>query len=103
MSRTYRFLKSTINNYFFIGSWLLYDYKNNSYINKNSKEATKRISKFFSDKKPNVMRLKGPGWYHNLFSQRPHRRDSKYQLNKFIKNQDYEVVIEQKPKRHWWY
>lgn len=104
MSRTYRFLKSTINNYQFIGTWLLYDYKNGNYINPYSKEAKKRIAMFFSDKKPNTMRLKGPGWYHNLSSQRPYRREAKYQLKMFLKsNQDFDVILESKPHRHWWY
>ena len=119
MSKTYRFLKVKnvcsqlgISSYIY-SSWK--DRKNNifhnSKINPFSQKGKKKLAMIFSDKKEGVMLLNGPSWFHNQFSQRPHRAKSIQEINKFIKSymstkdqeQLYEVIIENKPKRKYWY
>jgi len=38
----------------------------------------------------------GPRWFRNLFTERPQRRDAKRQLNKFLLDPDFEVLIDTK-------
>ena len=67
-----------------------------------SKEGKKRLAKFRSDAKCKYWNHKGPGWFHNLFSQRPYRRDAKNQIKRYIDN-DIDVQLLRKPKREYWY
>lgn len=99
MSRTYRLLSTTPKTYK-LRNWLLYSSKKP--IDPFSKEAKKRIALHFSDKKANHLNWKGPGEFHNLTAQRPHRRHASSEINKFMKDNEYEVLILSKPKRHWW-
>lgn len=126
MSRTYRFTKSknlykVINNVYYNDPFYtmnriysLVDFP--KLMEKHLSKAKKEIPLLFSDKKP-LMIYKGPSWFHRMSSQKPHRIKSKNELNKFKKtfnfnmlndNYDYtedyhEVIIENKPKREYWF
>ena len=39
----------------------------------------------------------GPSWFRNLRSERPQRRESKRQLNKFLLDPEFEVLLDSKP------
>jgi hypothetical protein len=67
----------------------------------NSKEGKKRLAKFRSDTKWRYWNHVGPGWFHNLNSQRPYRRDAKRQIKRYIDN-DIDVELLRKPKREYW-
>ena len=67
----------------------------------NGKEGKKRLAKFRSDAKCRYWNHRGPGWFHNLFSQRPYRRDAKNQIKRYIDN-DIDVQLLRKPKREYW-
>lgn len=69
----------------------------------SSAEARKALAKFHSDAKKGVMRWKGPGWYHRLFSQMPYRNRSKKEIHRYLKGEIEDVVLENKPKRLWYY
>lgn len=116
MSRTYRFLKTKTLEIVGLSKgsmfWginiekrrkLIRLYPNfRFFLNTNSKEARKIISMAFSDNKTHYLNCKGPGWYHNEFSQKPHRSRAKTEIVKYMKNNEYEVIIENKPKRIYW-
>jgi hypothetical protein len=70
-------------------------------FNANSKEGKKRLAKFHSDRKRYYWNHRGPGWFHNLYSQRPYRRDAKRQIKRYIDN-DIDVQLLRKPKREYW-
>jgi hypothetical protein len=38
----------------------------------------------------------GPSWFRNLFTERPQRREAKRQLNKFLLDPDFEVLLDSK-------
>jgi hypothetical protein len=48
--------------------------------------------------KDNTYRCKepGPSWFRNLFTERPQRREAKRQLNKFLLDPDFEVLLDSK-------
>jgi hypothetical protein len=45
---------------------------------------------------------KGPGWWITEFVQRPYRQAARRQIQKWMKDEDYEVIIQDKPKRMYW-
>ena len=107
MSRTYRFkkdekwmfqynhvLKECVNiaNYY-------YDFRP---IDPRSVEGIRRVALARSDKKEHIWISTGPGWFHNLFVQRPYRRRARKEIHKWIKNPDYEPMIEDCPHRSYW-
>ena len=44
----------------------------------------------------------GPKWFRNLTAERPHKRDAKNQLRRFVLDPSFEVVIFSKPKLEYW-
>lgn len=109
MSRTYRFKKAQFmlkyNNITYI--WVpISEFKYNEVrvkLDKSSDEYKKRVARFSSDKKWGAWLYRGPGWFHNLYSQRPYRRDVKQQIHRYIRDVDYEIQILKKPKRGYWW
>ena len=89
MSRTYRFLKvkQPLSELNLSAFWVYNDWNStpkNAQINPFSQQGKAVIARIFSDAKHGVMRFKGPGWFHNQFSQRPYRRKAKTELKKFM-------------------
>lgn len=129
MSRTYRLLNTSISeinigNPFYIYKYLFQQKRliTKEYVlSGHSKIVKKELALCYSDKMRGVMRLKGPSWFHNLSSQRPHRRKAKREIYKFMKSFDFNkynlddvndcflgedyhhVIIESKPHREYWY
>lgn len=68
----------------------------------DSEEGKMRLAKFHSDAKWHYWNHTGPGWFHNLFSQRPYRRDAKRQLQRYMLDDEFEVQLLRKPKREYW-
>lgn len=93
MSRTYRLIKESPKA-LGLGSWIMFDWKSFKDINPYSKEGKKRIAKFFRDGTPSLMRVHGPSWFHNMTSQRPHRRKSKTELKKFKQSFEIECLYD---------
>lgn len=71
-------------------------------IDQYSKEGKKRLARFHSDSKSHFHNWRGPNWFHNMYAQRPYRRDCKRQLQKAMNDPDYEVQIIRKPYREYW-
>lgn len=67
-----------------------------------SKEYKKGSARFHSDAGTYSYKEPGPSWFRNVTAQRPYRRDAKKQLHKFIKHEEYEVIISSKPKLEYW-
>ena len=104
MSRTYRFKSSEYMSKHILGDWEHTDdwrwYRVNH--DPKSKEGKKRLAKHHSDKKWGFYNCKGPGWFHNYFSQRPYRRDAKNQLHRYVREEDFVVQLLRRPKREYW-
>lgn len=104
MSRTYRFKKDTYMNEGILSDWVI----NGGFFwirflhDPESKEGKKRLAKFHSDCKRGFYNYVGPGWFHNMYSQRPYRRNAKKQIQLFMRDEDFEVQILNKPKREYW-
>lgn len=66
-----------------------------AYLKPDSKAGKKVLALARKDK---VIRFKepGPAWFRNLYSERPQRRHTKKELQKFIADNDYEPMIESK-------
>lgn len=90
MSRTRR-IKET-----YLDKWAL------GRANPNSKVGKKRLARLHSDVKFSVTNWKGPSWFHNMFSQKPHRTKARAELRKFLENPEHEVILESKPPRVYW-
>ena len=114
MSRTIRFRKAN-----HIPWWADYEWKNWVSITKEEFLKLKYDRKLYSSNwsskidyqkkvsnkatywrihKDNRFRCKepGPSWFRNLFSERPQRRESKRQLNKFLLDPEFEVLLDSK-------
>lgn len=106
MSRTYR-RKDKIEY-----KWVLRDYINSDIelpwyrhwikIDPKSLEGKKRLAQHHSDAGYCWQNYKGPHWFHNLFEERPRRRKAKRELHKFMKDPDYEVMLEKKKPVIYW-
>jgi hypothetical protein len=53
---------------------------------------------YWQSHKDSTYRCKEPGpkWFRNLFTERPQRREVKRQLNKFLLDPDFEVLLDSK-------
>lgn len=71
-------------------------------IDRHSEQGRKMLARFHSDKKDYWMNWRGPSWFHNTFSQRPHRRKAKRELQKYLFDPEHEVMIEDMPYREYW-
>lgn len=72
------------------------------YYATDSKEYKKGYARYHSDGATSRFKEPGPSFFRNLTAERPHRRDSKEQLRKWIYNEAYEVMILSKPKLDYW-
>jgi hypothetical protein len=88
--------------------WLYWDWTYSGYcighifIDPNSQEGKKRKAQYHGDAGYNWYNSKGPGWFHNLYAQKPHRQYARIQIRKFLKNELDDVVIRDKPRREYW-
>lgn len=71
-------------------------------LDPNSEEGKKRLAKFHSDAKYYFHNWRGPNWFHNMYAQKPYRRNCKRQIQKAMNDPDYEVQIRRKPYREYW-
>jgi len=74
-----------------------------THIDPRSKEGKCLIAKCRAKPKAHMMIWHGPSWFHRLYTQRPYRRRCKTALHNFVKLTDYEVQLESKPHRDYWY
>lgn len=68
----------------------------------NSPEYKKGSAKFHSDSGTHNCKEPGPKWFRNLYAERPHRRSAKLQLTQFCRDEEFEVIILDKPKLPYW-
>lgn len=71
-------------------------------VPKKGKDFKKGWWTYHSDSIRFMSGCKGPSWFINEFVQRPYRRKAKRELHKYLRNEEYEVMIEDKPKRIYW-
>lgn len=109
MSRTTRFRKGK-DTYLIEQQWVLKQRVGGgrdriiSIIDPKSKLGIVLLARFHADMKAHVMIMNGPRWFNNLMSDRPHRRESKRQIHKFMLDpENFEVCLLNKPhKDYWW-
>lgn len=66
-----------------------------------SKLGKKLINRYHSD----VNRYhggKGPGWFYNLYCQKPYRQEARKEIKKSLLDDEYEVILPSKPKAVYW-
>jgi hypothetical protein len=71
------------------------------HIDPKSKEGKKLVAQFHSDAKT-WGNSHGPGWFIAEFIQQPYRQDARRQIQKWMRDEDFEVIIADKPKRIYW-
>jgi soluble lytic murein transglycosylase-like protein len=101
MSRTYR---DKGHNFFYTRDWVLHDYNANGdriRIDPKSKEGRKRLAKQRADKTM-TWKEPGPAWFRNLTTERPQRRKAKAQLYRYVRGEEFEVMLEAKAPRDYW-
>lgn len=69
---------------------------------KDSKEYKRGSAKYYGDHGTHNFKEPGPSWFRNLYSTRPERRKAKRELQKFMKNDEYEPMIMSKGKLPYW-
>jgi hypothetical protein len=84
--------------------WLYWDWTSRyqDFIDPKSPEGKKRNAQYHGDTGYNWHNFKGPGWFHSLYAQKPHRQDARIQLIKYVKNEIEDVILRDKPKREYW-
>lgn len=106
MSRTYRFSKNAdwmerdvLRDLVRVGKtyhWVWVP------IERDSQAGRKKLAEFHSDKKDHWMNYKGPAWFRREFAQKPYKVRAKAELHRYMRNPDYEVVIESMPHLPYW-
>lgn len=105
MSRTYRFRKDA--------DWLERDALRELVriarfrwewqpISRNSKQGRKKLALMHSDAKRSWMNYRGPAWFRREFAQKPYNTRAKNELHRYMRNPDYEVVLESMPHLPYW-
>lgn len=108
MSRTYRCKKEKhlleYNSVLEDRIWDRETFKSYSVkIDPESDEGKKRLAKYHSDNPRCIRNWSGPGWFKNLYCERPYRRDCKKQIRKAMYDDEFEVQIRHKPYREYFY
>ena len=67
-----------------------------------SKKYKKVVNKYHSDAGTHKFTNSPCGWWVNMFVQRPHRRDAKQQIHKWMMNPDYEIILGEKDPLPYW-
>ena len=114
MSRTYRRKKATHVKVLFYDytSWMserVYPWEDEgSYcsvrvpLQKGTKEYKEALARFKSDAFDCSFKEPGPGWFRNLYVDRPYRRMAKNELRKFMLDEEYCVMIDSMPPLPYW-
>lgn len=72
-------------------------------IDPKSKQGVKTLAKFHSDSdRHQTYGYHCPAWLQRMMMEKPNRRKAKVELNKYLLNEDYEVIIEPKPPLPYW-
>lgn len=114
MSRTYR-RKNGKKNGYLNEEWCTHDYvrvespSDPRYfyytrvkLDPKSPECIKAIAKFHSDAGTHRCKEPGPSWFRRLYTQRPHRRAAKRELQRWLANPDYEpMILPMEPLEYW--
>lgn len=69
---------------------------------RKSVEGKKRLAKFHSDAGTHGCKEPGPAWWRNMTAERPNRRKAKRELQKYLVDNEYEPIIEAKPRLEYW-
>ena len=104
MSRTYR--KKQVHNY--TDYWPMRNYDAVTVDNPHpppydpkSKEGRRYIAKFHADDTCNY-KEPGPSWYRHMFVERPQRREAKRQLQRYMRDEEFVVILEAKMPLLYW-
>lgn len=86
--------------------WVLVDWKHSKYPNRvyfdiNSTEGLRAIAKYYSESYKHF-KEPGPAWYRLIMTERPQRRHAKNELRKFMLNEEYEVILNDKDPLEYW-
>ena len=108
MSRTFRRKGCTSSGYtdykWFTSDFVRLDFGKGICIPyaKDSKEFKRGKARFHADSGTTSFKEPGPGWFRNMFNTRPSRVAIRAEINKWLRNEDYEVVAESKPHLSYW-
>lgn len=69
---------------------------------KTTKEYKKDLAIYHSDSGTTNFKEPGPSWFRNQFTERPQRREAKRQLQKFMKDPEFEVMLNAKDPLEYW-
>ena len=68
----------------------------------DSEEYKKALRKFRSESGTTNFKEPGPHWFRNLFTDRPARRATKRELQKFMLDEEYEpMILPKNPLKYW--
>ena len=65
-------------------------------------EISARLAKLHSDAQKGYWNHTGPGWFYNLFAQKPYRARARREIVYWMHNPDYEIILESKPRAPYW-
>ncbi len=70
-------------------------------VDPKSKEGKQRLARYRSDGHRNHKEL-GPAWYRRIFVEVPQRRNAQRQLQRVVRGEEFEVLLNAKePLRYW--
>lgn len=73
-----------------------------TYLKPDSKEYKYEVALYHSDSGGCSFREPGPMWYLRESAQVPYRMRAKKEIHKYMRDPDYEIVLEDKPKAEYW-
>jgi len=105
MSRTYRRKSGDQTNL----NWATHEFKRlpgtwhweRVPLDPQSKEYKASVARYYSDRQY-TFKEPGPSWFRRLFTERPQRRHAKRELNKYLLDPDYEVILNEKDPLEYW-
>lgn len=65
-------------------------------------ELKRRRARLYSDMQYGYWNQTGPGWFYNLFAQKPYRVRARREISRWTANPDYEIILESKPRAPYW-
>lgn len=71
-------------------------------IDPKSKEGKLRIAQFRSDGGTSNFKEPGPSWFRNMFVERPQRQEARMKIQRFMRDEEYVVILNGKNALVYW-
>jgi len=106
MSRTYRrksgFGKTDLSRRLVDWANVTLSYPDPPSIDPKSEEGKRRLAKYHSDGGTHSFNEPGPTWFRTMFVERPQRREAKAKIHRYVRDENYVVILNAKNPLDYW-